>query len=202
VTDIVDSPSNATSTDRDPAAVDVDAAAPAARVAVDEAAQPLDPRVVRVHEIGLAILLGALLVPTFASAVIGAAMGDRRRWVATAIAAAVALAGAVTLWLLGRRWAHASYRHTSYRLSAGGFEIRRGVWWRTVVNVPRSRIQHTDVTQGPLQRAFELATLVVYTAGAEHAKIDLAGLAFTTAMALRNDLLAPTDAGADDDAIG
>lgn len=202
MTDIVDPPSNTTSAHPDLASVDVDPAAPAARVVVDEAAQPLDPRVLRVHEIGLAIFLGLVLTLTFLGTAISVALGDRERLAVKAIAAGVGIAAVATLWLLGRRWAHASYRHTSYLLSARGFEIRRGVWWRTVVNVPRSRIQHTDVTQGPLQRAFELATLVVYTAGAEHAKIDLHGLAFTTAMALRNDLLAPTDAGADDDAIG
>jgi membrane protein YdbS with pleckstrin-like domain len=63
------------------------------------------------------------------------------------------------------------------------------VFWRTVVNVPRSRVQHTDVSQGPLERRFGLGALVVYTAGTDHARIDLGGLAYETAIALRDHLL-------------
>ena len=32
------------------------------------------------------------------------------------------------------------YRHAGYRVDARGIEIRRGVWWRSIVGVPRSRI--------------------------------------------------------------
>jgi len=56
--------------------------------------------------------------------------------------------------------------------------------------VPRSRIQHTDVTQGPYERRFGLATLVVYTAGTEHASIPIEGLSHETALAFRDALLA------------
>ena len=72
--------------------------------------------------------------------------------------------------------------------SLAGCEIRRGVVWRRIITVPLSRIQHSDVTQGPLQRAYGLATLTLYTAGTEHAKIDLHGLAFDTAMNIRQYL--------------
>ncbi len=72
-------------------------------------------------------------------------------------------------------WAEREYRHTFYRLDAQGIEIRRGVYWRVVINVPRSRVQHTDVSQGPVERRYGLGTLVIYTAGTDHAKVDLAG---------------------------
>ena len=56
--------------------------------------------------------------------------------------------------------------------------------------MPRSRIQHTDVTQGPYERRFGLATLVVYTAGTENASIPIEGLGHETALAFRDALLA------------
>ena len=62
-----------------------------------------------------------------------------------------------------------------------GFEILRGVYWRTLTNVPRSRVQHTDVSQGPLERRFGLGTLVIYTAGTQHSQVTLPGLDFTVA---------------------
>jgi hypothetical protein len=89
------------------------------------------------------------------------------------------------------------HRHTSYRIDGAGIEIRRGVWWRKVTHVPRSRIQHTDVSQGPIERGFGLATLHVFTAGTEHAEVALGGLSHATALAVRDHLLA----GRDDDVV-
>lgn len=87
------------------------------------------------------------------------------------------------------RWPPVAWRHTFYRVDADGLEIRRGVYWREVINVPRSRVQHTDVSQGPLERRHGLATLVVYTAGTEHAKVTLPGLEHAIALAIRQHLL-------------
>jgi membrane protein YdbS with pleckstrin-like domain len=98
----------------------------------------------------------------------------------------VAAIGLIAWW--GWRYAHIEHRRTSFVISGAGCEIRRGVLWRQIITVPLSRIQHTDVTQGPLQRAYGLATLTLYTAGTEHAKVDLSGLAFETAMAIRQYL--------------
>jgi membrane protein YdbS with pleckstrin-like domain len=75
-----------------------------------------------------------------------------------------------------------------------GLEIQRGVYWRTITTVPRSRIQHTDVSQGPLERRYGLGTLVVYTAGTHHSQVSLSGLEFTVAQAIRVHLL-PRDQG-------
>jgi len=90
------------------------------------------------------------------------------------------------------RWPEIEHRHTSYKVDGRGIEIRKGVWWRRVIHVPRSRVQHTDVSQGPIERGLGLGTLVIYTAGTEHAKVDLAGLEHATALRIR-DYLLPDD---------
>ena len=87
------------------------------------------------------------------------------------------------------QWPELSYKHTSYKIDALGIEIRRGVIWRTVVNIPRSRVQHIDVSQGPLERRFGLGTLAIYTAGTAHSMVALQGLEHTTALAVRDHLL-------------
>jgi hypothetical protein len=91
------------------------------------------------------------------------------------------------------RWPHIEYRHWRYRVTQGGLEIWSGVVWRQAVAVPRSRIQHIDVTQGPLERSYGLATVSVYTAGTEHSKVDLPGLDHGVALALRDTLLPKDD---------
>ncbi len=99
------------------------------------------------------------------------------------------------LWVRALLWPPLRYRHTSYRVTPGALEIRHGVVWRVMIHVPRSRVQHTDVTRGPLERSFGLATLVVYTAGTERASISLEGLDGDSATEIRDRLIPE---GADD----
>lgn len=111
-----------------------------------------------------------------------------------AVVPSLAAAGIALIAWWGWRYQHLEHARTSFVISAAGCEIRRGVLWRRIITVPLSRIQHSDVTQGPLQRAYGLATLSLYTAGTEHAKVDLHGLAFETAMAIRQYLFERSEA--------
>jgi membrane protein YdbS with pleckstrin-like domain len=81
-------------------------------------------------------------------------------------------------------------------LLPGGLAIRRGVWWRSDAFVPRGRVQHTDVGQGPLARRLGIATLKVFTAGSTHSELEVDGLRHADAIELRDRLLEPhgTDA--------
>lgn len=103
------------------------------------------------------------------------------------------LAVAIVLaWL----YANASYRHARFSLTDDGLRIRRGVFWRTEILVPRSRVQHTDLNRGPVDRHFGLATLKVYTAGTKLASVALSGLPDARAVELRDALVSE-----DDDAV-
>ena len=110
----------------------------------------------------------------------------------------------VPLWLVlfsavawqMRRWPAIAYRHASYRVDDLGIEIRRGVYFREVTSVPRSRVQHTDVSQGPIERRFALGTLVIHTAGTANAKVTLAGLEHGTARRIQTHLLPGTEGDA------
>lgn len=86
------------------------------------------------------------------------------------------------------------YKHLSYRLGKLGLEIRRGIFWKKRVTVPISRVQHTDVAQGPLQRRFDVGKVIVYTAGTQNASVELDGLNFTVAGKLRDSLVAHSEA--------
>jgi membrane protein YdbS with pleckstrin-like domain len=90
---------------------------------------------------------------------------------------------------LSYAWPAVHYRHVSYTLDDEGIEIRTGVWWRQVMSVPRSRVQHIDVSQGPMERSYGLGRLVLYTAGTTHSRVELAGLNHAVAFDLRNHLL-------------
>lgn len=105
------------------------------------------------------------------------------------------LALAAAAFVAGWRLGDARHRATQFAFDASGLRIRRGLWWRTQTLVPRSRVQHTDIAHGPLDRRLGLATLKVYTAGTRLAQITLAGLPEARAVELR-DALVTADADA------
>lgn len=82
-----------------------------------------------------------------------------------------------------------TYERTRYRVTSEGIEIRKGIVWRQVINVSRNRVQHTDVTQGPIQRHYGLATLTIHTAGTTHSVVTLSGVSRETALRLRDFLI-------------
>ena len=86
-----------------------------------------------------------------------------------------------------------TYQHTRYRVDGVGLLLHRGRIFHSELGVARSRIQHTDVTQGPIQRLYGLATLSIYTAGTEDAQIDVSGISFEEARRLRAELTGQAD---------
>jgi uncharacterized protein len=97
-----------------------------------------------------------------------------------------AIVAIASVWLLPP----AHYRALKFGLDDHGIVIERGIWWRSLIALPRIRVQHSDVSQGPLQRRYGVATLKFYTAGSRFTKIELPGLEHDDAVALRDALLA------------
>jgi membrane protein YdbS with pleckstrin-like domain len=148
----------------------------------------LDPRFITVQRTARWIAVAVVAVvgfPVMLVRVLGAAdSGVLAFWPSAAWMGLIGLMG----W-----WAHAwppmAFRYASYDVAAEGIEIRRGVLWRVITNVPRSRVQHTDVSQGPLERKHGLGTLVIYTAGTDDASVHLPGLPHERALEIRDHLL-------------
>ena len=78
-------------------------------------------------------------------------------------------------------------RHAArgYDLGADRLRVVRGLWFRSDTVVPFGRVQHIDIHQGALERAFGLATLTVHTAGTHNASVPLPGLSEADAAAMR-----------------
>jgi membrane protein YdbS with pleckstrin-like domain len=149
----------------------------------------LDPRVISLQRITGGISTAVIAVGSFVGIGINLLReydADGVRWIALP---AVWLVVVLLLAWQSYRWPPVAYEHTSYRVDDQGIEIRTGVYWRVVINVPRSRVQHIDVSQGPVERRYGLGTLVIYTAGTEHAKVNLEGLEHGRALRIREHLL-------------
>ena len=93
------------------------------------------------------------------------------------------LAAAQVIVLPGR-----IYRRWGYDMGDEQLRVLRGFLWRTDTIVPFNRIQHIDVAQGPLQRLFDLSTLIVHTAGTHNSIVSLPGLATADAEAMRETI--------------
>jgi len=113
---------------------------------------------------------------------------DWQPWTLAAVGGGVLAFLLACAWL-SHAWPPLEFGRISWRIDAEGIEIKRGVVWRHVIVVPRTRIQHTDVSQGPIQRRFGLATLLIHTAGTHQYEVNLEGLSRSTAFAVRDALL-------------
>lgn len=106
------------------------------------------------------------------------------------VAAAVLVALLVgALMIFG--WWHAGAAFARYRVRVldDGVMVERGVFWHAQTFIPRTRIQHTEVNQGPLDRRWGMAKLVIHTAAAGVASIAAIGLHHADAIAVRDRLL-------------
>ena len=78
------------------------------------------------------------------------------------------------------------YRHLGYRLSEALLQVVRGWMFHIDTVVPLVRVQHIDVTRGPLDKMFGTATLVVHTAGTHNSIVTVPGLAPERAEEIRD----------------
>ncbi len=129
-------------------------------------------------ELALVIYPGLAVLTFFASSVMPATV---------TLPGAALLALAALIWAV---WApSAAWGGWAFLLRDHDVLIASGVLVREVVAIPFDRIQHVDVAQGPLDRAFGLARLVIYTGTGSGADGIVPGLDLARAEALRDRLI-------------
>lgn len=130
-----------------------------------------------------AITLGIMLVIALIPQLITAIDAPIRRWLLLIPAAILMVGGLITVLLLIR------HRYKGYAMRAHDIVFRTGLFWRKTTVLPFNRVQHAEVTHGPLQRRFGLATLKFFTAGGASVDLNIEGLHNADAEALREDIL-------------
>ncbi|HEX2763256.1 MAG TPA: PH domain-containing protein [Allosphingosinicella sp.] len=142
---------------------------------------PLDPAFFRLLRLNGAIA-GAILIA--AAFVVEAILGGRLGLPRGTLAAPAVLAALYLVVLSPAR----RYRAWGYEMGVEELHVRRGVWTRIYTIVPLGRVQHIDVSQGPLERSLGLSRLVLHTAGTLHSQVVLPGLWRETAEAMRDEI--------------
>jgi membrane protein YdbS with pleckstrin-like domain len=68
------------------------------------------------------------------------------------------------------------YRRRSYALREKDLTYKKGWLFSSMITIPFNRIQHTEISRGPIERKFELSTLKIYTAGGSTSDLSIPGL--------------------------
>ena len=150
----------------------------------------LDPSVQRVWALQAVVptlVLGGIVASVFSFLEPGGA------WIGTVVALAVFVVAAVFAVLRYRSW--------SYEVREDSLYLERGVLTEVTTVVPYVRIQHVDASRGPVERAFGLATAVVYTAGSRGADVSIPGLSPERAEDLQTRLKQLAIAAEGEDAV-
>ncbi len=147
---------------------------------------PLDHRFLNVLRWRGGILAGALLV---LAAVVELILHEQDLPNGIVLSLAVALGLWLTLIAPARKFAH-------WGFVLGDRELHVAHGWLTRVHtiVPIGRVQHIDLAQGPVERSCGVATLVLHTAGTDHSRVIVPGLARDTAEGVRDRIRAAIEA--------
>lgn len=91
-----------------------------------------------------------------------------------------------------------AFAHRGWLLREHDISVRSGVISRRVTTAPFTRVQHASVHQGALERAMNLASLKVFTAGNQFADLTIEGLTGDEAHRLKELVVSRTRSGAND----
>lgn len=145
-------------------------------------ANQLDPRVKTVWRINDTIWICLLFICVGIAFPIIALVDPSAGWAWT-VTACIGAAWVLCLVLCLVVLPPIRYARWRYQLSEDYLDIARGIVWRKRFIIPFIRVQNTDTRQGPIQRAFGLASVTVATAAGEH---EIPGLASEVADQLRD----------------
>ncbi len=67
--------------------------------------------------------------------------------------------------------------------------FKQGIWWKKQTALNFSRVQHIDISHGPLERKLALATIKFFTAGGMGSDLSISGLPNETAEQIRLQIL-------------
>ncbi|MDO5034599.1 MAG: PH domain-containing protein [Actinomycetaceae bacterium] len=135
----------------------------------------VSPALLKVRVITTLIFAAIFTIPFIVLAIIFS------YWFLIEVGVAVAFFGWL-LWLIPRQ-----VRAIGYAEAESDLLIRRGIMWKSLTVVPYGRLQYVDVSEGPIARAFGIATVQLHTASAS-TDASIHGLSGAEAARLRSSL--------------
>lgn len=85
-----------------------------------------------------------------------------------------------------------SYYFRGHALRAFDIIYKEGVIFRNTTTISFNRVQHCEVSQGPLEQLFDLFTLKIFTAGGQSSDLEIPGLSQIEAEGLKEFIITKT----------
>ena len=98
----------------------------------------------------------------------------------------------ITIMLTNILITYLGLKRKKYALRERDILYQTGLLWRQKTVIPFNRIQHAEVTQGPIQRMFDLGVLRIFTAGGSASDMNIPGLHYIKAQNLKEYILGKT----------
>jgi len=85
-----------------------------------------------------------------------------------------------------------NYKLRGYALRENDIIYKKGVFVQSLTTIPFNRVQHCEISQGPIDRLFDLNSLLIYTAGGQGSDMKIVGLEAKEASQLKAYIVSST----------
>jgi membrane protein YdbS with pleckstrin-like domain len=85
-------------------------------------------------------------------------------------------------WMFGFWWifslirVYKTYQKKAYALRQKDIHFKSGWIWKRQTTIPYNRIQHCELSSGPIDRLLDLTALHIYTAGGSNSDLSIPGM--------------------------
>ena len=130
--------------------------------------EKLEPKMIKADIISSLIFFGILSALVFILGLIPIDWVAKHQWIIIIFMSSVFLLSILINII--------SYKYKSYAIRSHDVSYCSGIIFRTTIAIPFNRVQHCEISQGPLERIFNLVTLKVFTAGGSNSDLQIPGL--------------------------
>lgn len=100
--------------------------------------------------------------------------------------------GVLVLAILQMTFTYFAYFRKSYAVRERDIVYNAGLFWRSSTAIPFNRVQHCEVTVGPIDKLFNLSALKIFTAGGSSSDLSIDGLLPETAHRIKDFIVVKT----------
>lgn len=100
--------------------------------------------------------------------------------------------GLGVLFLVSLVFVYYSFLKKSYAIRQKDIVFNSGLFWQSSIVIPFNRVQHCEVSQGPIDRLYKLAELKIFTAGGASSDLSISGLTPETAARIKDFIVTKT----------
>ena len=102
------------------------------------------------------------------------------------------LLGLVSLLSISLAYTYFAFYKMSYAIREKDIIYNSGLFWRSSIAIPFNRVQHCEVSIGPIDRIFGLSELKIFTAGGSSSDLKIVGLTPDTSNRLKDFIVTKT----------